>query len=134
LALTVGILGVGIINSIGNPIRNMGAYAPTPGKTILKCQKILNKNFACTFQHFKCARQVSPKTNIFCSLCKKDKEISHTMPFFKTKICLFYTRHIKYRFFVERLCKHIECRDIRVKFCVQIFWPFWNIFKSKFKN
>jgi hypothetical protein len=97
---------------------------PPSGKTILKCQKILNKNFACTFQHFKCARQVSPKTNMFCSLCKKDKEMSHTMPFFKTKFCLFYTRHIKCRFFVEGLCKHIECRDICVKFCVQIFCRF----------
>jgi hypothetical protein len=56
---------------------------------ILKCQKILKKNFALTSQQSMCARQVSRKTDIFCGLCKKDKRMSHTKPFFNTKFCIF---------------------------------------------
>jgi hypothetical protein len=61
------------------------------------------------------------KPTAFCGLCRKDKKMSRTKPF-QHQFLSFYTRHKKRRFFLERLCKHIEYRDV----CANIF-VYFNI-------
>ena len=61
-----------VLLCIGNALWHMGAYAPAIGKTF---QNVKNskKKLTCTSRYSMWARQVSRKTNIFCGLCKKDK-------------------------------------------------------------
>jgi hypothetical protein len=51
-------------------------------KYILKCQKKLTTNFTFTYSQSKRICKVSPKTNMFCSLCKKDKSCHVIAPIF----------------------------------------------------
>jgi hypothetical protein len=61
------------------------------------------------------------KNDIFCSLCKKIKSISHKA-IFNTKFCLFTEDTQKRWFCMKRLYEHIEYRDVRANFFVRIFW------------
>jgi hypothetical protein len=90
-----------------------------PKKYISKCQKNLTTNFALTYSQSKRICKVSPKTNTFCSLCKKDKSC-HWNALFLHQIFSFYTR----RFFVQRLCGHVACEDVRANFLFQFSWHF----------
>ena len=72
-----------------------------------------------------CARKVSHKTDIFCTLCKKHKKMSREMDYFSTKICLIYTGHKTCRFLLKQLREHVTCQDIHDTF----FLYFFDIFK-----
>jgi hypothetical protein len=71
------------------------------------------------------------KTDFFYSLCKK-KKMSHKQC--NTNFCLFDTWHKKCQFSMEQLLRHIEYQDICIKFSVQFFWQFKNVFITKFEN
>ena len=80
--------------------------------------------FRCTSPHSMCTREVSRKTDILRSTCKKIKKISCNKSFFSIEICLFYTGHIASRFFVKRLCAEVEREDVHADFLFGIFWHF----------
>jgi hypothetical protein len=60
----------------GNSYLIPSAYAPATVKNILKCKKT-NKNLARTYLYCMYTHQVSWITDLFCVLCKKDKEMPH---------------------------------------------------------
>ena len=109
------------LDTIRKFVSELGSICSSTRKNILEMQKIWNKNMARTSRRSICGQEVSRKNNIFCYLCRKDKKMSCEKPFVTIKICLFYTRHRKYRFSVKRLREHLECRNTRMELFVRIF-------------
>jgi hypothetical protein len=60
------------------------------------------------------------KSTLFVSYVKRQKNVP-CKAYFSSKNCLFYTEHKKYRFLVKQFCENIECRDLHVKFLLEIF-------------
>jgi hypothetical protein len=66
-----------------------------------------------------CARQVSQKNDIFCGLCKKEKNVSYKVSF-EHQILSFSTHDKKKMVFRELLSERVECQDLHVNFFKKI--------------
>jgi hypothetical protein len=63
-------------------------------------------------RHFICAREVSRRYRIFCSLCKKIFK-KCLMILFYTKLYIFTKAAQNIGFFSKRFCEHVGCTDVR---------------------
>ena len=97
---------------------------PLSKKQISKCSNNLKLNFACSFPHSMCPCSISLTNDIFCALCKKDKNMSQEMLYFSTDFCHFYAGCTKSRILLKQLCEHIKCDDIHATFFAGFFWHF----------
>jgi hypothetical protein len=83
---------------VGYPFWLTGANEPIIEKHISKCQKIRNKNSACTFWYIMFVHKFSKEKNIFYVLYKKDKFMYEHITIHRTYFYLFYWCHIKCSF------------------------------------
>jgi hypothetical protein len=114
-----------------NLIWHMESYDRATKTNILKKMSNNSKQKICSYiSLFMCAHQVSWKTDIFCGLCKKTKNVTIN-DLFDTKCCLF-DDDTKMSVFYETTLAHRMF--VRVRFFVQTFWNLQRVFKVKLKN
>jgi hypothetical protein len=118
--------------NIGYPFRLTGANEPIIGKHILKCQKIQNKNSACTSWHIMFVHKFSKEKNIFYVLYKKDKFMYEHITIYRTYFLSFLPMPHKMFFVVKNLCANMECPDLHAKFIFRIFWHLKLVFYAFF--
>ena len=108
---------------IGNSVLHMGAYAPATEKSILTFQKISYKN-SCVYLDVLCAcKKFREKLTFFTTCIKKTKKNLAEKTFLAPKFVFLHTTQ-KTSIFVKRLHKHVEYRDVHVKFFIQFFSSF----------
>ena len=115
---------------MGNIVLEHGCICTCHRKKHFETLKNLNKNLSCTYQYI---IEVSWKTDIFWDQCKKTTKNLMKSPF-QPQFLSFYTWHKKHRFYVKRLCEHIEWQRCTCEtFCPDIL-KFQNLVKMHFNN